>query len=419
MTRILTLSDSGVPSGYGRIHDSLLPRIMKRGYQVQAASIMYDGLLPPHYEAQRLPYFVSSLAGRANWVEQFVAVVNAYQPDIILVIQDAPYAEVVKNAPLDWSRYALMVITPVDGAPVLPSWVQMLKSADGVMSISQFGVDTHRAAGVASELCRPGIDPDTFFPLTDQHRAAIRVKLGIAPDAFVFGTVAQNQGRKDIPHMMEAFFRFAADKPDARYLMNMEPQSPAGWDLHQLCQQQGWDAGKIIWRRDCEQRGVLELRDRYNIMDAHAVIAHREGFGLPLVEAQACGVVSMALGYSSGTEICGAGHGVLVKPIEYTTYSTWGGALDKHPDMSDFVAQLERLHKYPDERRAIAVKGMERARTWTWDRSVDNTVNVIERIMSARRQVPPPNQPLVMPQPIPQSVDGMQPIEQVALVEQA
>lgn len=413
MTKILTLSDSGVPSGYGRIHDEVCQRLVKRGYELMAASLMYDGLLPPQYEGIGLPYHVASLAGHAEWPQQFMALANTYRPDIVLVIQDAPYAMQVQALPLDWSRYALMVITPVDGAPIYPPWLDMLKKADGTMSISQFGVRHHKLGGVQSELCRPGINPDGFFALPEAKRMAVREQLGIKADAFVMGIVAQNQGRKDIPHMLEAFFTFAQDKPDARLLLNMERQSPAGWDLPMLCKQWGWDERKIIYRDDCAKAGVMEMRERYNVMDVHVVLSHREGFGLPLVEAQACGVVNLALDWCSGTEICGDGHGVLIDPIDYHSYSTWGGALDYHPDMKDFVNKLQMLFDEPEQRKAIAAKGMARARTWTWDSSVDNTVKVIERILDKRRAIPPADMPLftTVPQPARPSVDGLQQVE--------
>jgi glycosyltransferase involved in cell wall biosynthesis len=416
MTKLLVLSDDGVPSGYGRICSEILTRLHKRGYEILSASLMYDGLLPPVYEGQRLPYHVASLGGHPNWPDQMVSLTNVFQPDIIMVIQDAPYAETVRNGPYDWSRYGFVVITPVDGAPVYPQWVEMLKKADGTLSISQFGVDEHRKAGVSSELCRPGMNPNVFFRLPDDQRAAIREKLGIAPDAFVLGTVAMNQGRKDYPHMLEAFFRFATDKPTARYLINADPASPVGWDLNQLCQQNGWDTGKLIYKYQCEQRGVHELRDRYNVMDAHVVLAHREGFGLPLVEAQACGVVSMALDWCSGPEVCGDGYGMLIPCLkdefgDYVSYSTWGGAYDKHPNRKAFVDALQFLHDHPAERAAIAQRGMERARTWTWDVSVDNVVKVLERVQTKRRALPVPQQPpLQVVQPLPQSVDGMRPV---------
>ena len=55
MTKILVLSDDGVASGFGRISMHLNSALVKRGYSVMAASIQYDGLLPPSYEGAPLP----------------------------------------------------------------------------------------------------------------------------------------------------------------------------------------------------------------------------------------------------------------------------------------------------------------------------------------------------------------------------
>lgn len=415
--KILIISDDGIASGYGRISMEVNARLQRRGVELMAASIYYDGLLPPTNEGKALPYWVASLAGKPDWVAAVVNLIGAYQPDVIMVIQDAPYAQQIRSAPIDWSRYALVVITPVDGAPVYAPWVDMLKQADGVLSISQFGVDTHRKAGIHSELCRPGIDPDAFFPMNADDRRAVRQKLGIDPDAFVAGSMCMNQGRKDIPAMLEAFFAFASDKPTARYLLDMEATSPAGWDVPALCQQNGWDAGKLLFRDAAFHAGITSLRERYNLLDAHMVISHREGYGLPLAEAMACGVVSIALDYCSGTEICGDGRGVLVKAIDYASVSTWGGALDKHPDTADLTTKLQMLYDNPDEKRAIARRGMAWARQQTWDRAADAVHGVLERVMAIRKQ-PAPAVPVTItpPQNIPVSNDGMM-TQELALVE--
>lgn len=415
--KILVISDDGVASGYGRISMEVNTRLVRRGVAVMAASLMYDGLLPAAFDGQPLTYWVGSLAGKPNWVQSVIDMIAAYQPDIVHVIQDAPYAEAIRNSPLDWSRFALVVTTPVDGVPVHPPWVEMLKHTDGTLSISQFGVNAHRAAGVPSELCRPGVDPNVFFPLSSADRAALRQRVGIVGDAFVLGTMAQNQGRKDVPDMLRAFFAFASDKPAARYLLDMERSSPAGWDIPALCVQQGWDVGKLLFRDDLQRAGIQLLRERYNLLDAHMVVAHREGYGLPLAEAQACGVVSIALDYCSGTEICGDGKGILVPPIDYTGIGTWGGAVDKFPDVEALTGALQMLYDNPDERSAIARRGMEWARAQTWDAATDAVMRVYERVLAKRAHPIVESAPVMqMPSKMPASNDGMM-SEKIPLIE--
>ena len=414
MTKILIIGDSGVPDGYGRIADNVALRLHKRGYQIFAASIAYDGLLPPQYDGVHLPYWVASMAGHPNWTEQVAAIINSVQPDVVWVVQDAPYSENVRNIPLDWSRHKFIMTCAVDGVPVYPQWLKTAHKADAVLSISQFGVDALKRQGVEAKLLQPGIEPNKFFSLPNSKRLELRAKLNIEPSAFVLGMVAQNQGRKSVPAVIHGFYKFAVDKPSARLLLDMERVSPAGWDIPgMICEPNGYDLSKIIFRDDCIRAGVTDLCDRYNVMDAHTVLAHREGFGLPLTESQACGIVSIAMAYCSGDEICGDGKGVLVKPLPFETTSTWGGAIDKFPDIDDFVSGLQMLYDSPEQKKIIAQKGMEWSRNHTWDNSTDVVMSVIEKVLNTPRpslpvfQTPTPIQQATLPA----SNDGLVTVE--------
>lgn len=404
MVRVLVVSDDGQPTGYGRISMEVNTRLARRGYDVMAASLAYDGLLPPQLDGQRLPYFVASLAGHAEWPQMVANLIGVVQPDIVHVVQDAPYALQLYSLPVDWSLRRFVVTTPVDGAPIFKPWVETMKQIDGLLSISQFGVAAYRAAGVAAQLCRPGVDGNAFFRLPDNERAALRARLGLAPGAFVLGTACMNQGRKAVSKMLEGFFRFAADKPDARYLLDMDAVSLAGWDIPTLCAMYGWDAGKLIFRADAQRAGLNSLRERYAVMDAHVVLSHREGYGLPLAEAMACGVPSMALDYCSGPEIVGDGRGVLVKTIDYSEPGTWGGAEDRFPDLADFVARLQGLYDQPAERAAMAARGMAWARAQTWDAAADAVQALYDRAMTRQVAALPPE---AVPHPPPVEPTGL------------
>lgn len=383
MTKILIVSNDAVPDGYGRICSEIAKRLHRRGIEILSASIAYDALLPAQYEGERLPYHVASLQGKDR-ASAVVSLMNAWQPDIVMVIQDFPYLQEIRLTPLDWSKFAFIGITPIDGAPIHPAWIETAKLADGMLTISRFGVETFKKQGVAVDLCPVAANLDVFMPLDAQKRAEIRQRLGIPHDAFVVGTMAQNQGRKDIPAGIEGFTLFAQDKPNARLLLDMDAVSPVGWDLRAMMHQYGWDMSKVIFREDCIKAGVVKLNERYNVLDAHVVISHREGFGFPLLEAQACGVVSMALDYCSGGEICGDNHGILIKPLNYRTISTWGNAADYHPDIQDIADKLQWLYDHPEERAAIARRGMEFARNRSWDMATDAVHSVINRVLVAR-----------------------------------
>lgn len=399
MTNILVISDDGVATGYGRISMEINRRLVQRGHTVFALSLTYDGLLPAQLDGRPLPYWVGSLPGK-DMNNTLVNVINAIQPDIVHVIQDAPYAMMVRNAPVDWSKHALVITTPVDGVPVYKHWIALFKQADAMMTISEFGVQAHKAAGVRSVLCRPGVDTNVFYRYPDERRAELRKLLDLPEDAFVLMTAAQNQGRKAIPAMLEGFFDFCEDKPDARYLLDMDKVSPAGWDVLTTCEQEGWDTGRLIFREDAVRRGVTSLADRYNVADVHAVLAFREGYGLPLVEAMATGAVGAAMDYCSGTEICGDGKGALIDKLPFHTISTWGGAWDHFPDVDHFAGWLDRLYRNPHERAMIGARGMEWARSHTWDHATDAVQGVYDRVIARRKHRTysmPPDEPPDMP----------------------
>jgi hypothetical protein len=101
--------------------------------------------------------------------------------------------------------------------------------------------------------------------------------------------------------------------------------------------------------------------------------------------------------------------------------STWGGALDKLPNTDTMTRKLQWLHENPDEKRAMAKRGMEWAREQTWDKAVDVVQANIERIIEKRKKSPviapvAVNSAIIKAvEPLPQSPDGV--AQQVALVE--
>jgi len=425
MAKILIVSDSGVPTGYGRIADQVATRLAQRGHNITAASYRYDGLLPPMLNGERLPYWVAALGGKADQMGEVMKLYAAIQPDIIMSIQDFPFAQNIRlSNQIDWSRTGFIVVTPVDGVPIYPQWLDIMKQADAGLTISSFGVEAFRKAGVRVGLCRPGVDGNEFYRLPDEERMANRAKLGLGPQHFIIGSMAQNQGRKDIPGMVKAFNEFALDKPHARLYLDMEAVGPVGFDVPSLCKQFDYDASKIIFRQGATQAGIMSLRERYNLLDAHMVIAHREGYGLPLAEAMACGAVSIAMDYCSGPEIVGQRKGLLIKTTGYGHAGTWGGAQDYFVDIDDFVRKLNWLHDNPAARIAMAERGMRWARLQTWDKAADNVAKAVEwtaakykhlaDALAAQMNRPAPVLPMTAP--VQASPDGVK-LETVELLE--
>lgn len=367
MQRVLIFSDCGVPSGYGRIADELGVRLVKQGYQVMGASLPFDGLLPPRMNGNPLPYWVAALGGK-NWVQELFKVLQTTQPEILIGIQDMPYLDQMMEMPYDWSKTKVIMVSPVDGVPIHPNWVRAARKADAFFTISHYGVEAYRRAGVHEvKPLIPGVDLSIFSKQSMAKREATRALLKYDTEDFVVGTMAMNQGRKAISLMLTAFFNVAKSYPGLKmkYHLDMDRVSPAGWDIPSLCAQYNWDMDLLTFR---DQVNEIPLEDRYNMLDAHMVIAHREGYGLPLVEAMACGVPSIAMDYCSGREIT-QGHGILIPVIDYAVPGTWGGAEDHFPDMDALELALLNLAEDKPFRETVAKQCHAWAQTQTWEAS--------------------------------------------------
>lgn len=376
--RVLVFSDDGTITGYGRFSMEVNMRLHAQDdIEIMAASMLHNGLMPAHYNGDRLPYWVAPL-GQEKWVQNFIYVLNSFNPDVVMIIKDLSYVELITQATGIYASIPRVVITGIDGKPIAPRWITPLQSAQHVVSFSQFGVTALAEQGVSASHIPPGIDLDHFQPMDSHERQQLRSQLGIAEDTFVLLTVAQNQHRKAIPHMLQGFFRFAESHLDSLFILSTQAESLNGWDIPMLCDMYGWDISKLWFYTDVQE---LSMAQRYNIADAHTVLSHREGWSLPLTEAMACGVVSLAMDWCSGTEICGDDKGILVKPLDYVTVSNWGNALDYHPDVQDFADKLTWLYDHPAEREQIATTGQAWARTLTWDVAADKVADILRSIV--------------------------------------
>lgn len=230
--RVLVLSDDGAITGYGRFSMEVNTRLHEAGIHVMGASMMHNGLLPAQYKGNRLPYWVVPL-GQEKWMQNLNFVLNSFAPDIVMIIKDLSYVELITTA---ISNYDIpcVVITGIDGKPIAPRWLTPLQSAQHVVSFSQFGVDALAEQGIRATQIAPGIDFDHFQAFDTEIRHNLRAQLGITPDTFVLLTVAQNQHRKAIPHMLEGYFRFAERHPNSLFILNALPETLNGWDIPTL-----------------------------------------------------------------------------------------------------------------------------------------------------------------------------------------
>lgn len=117
------------------------------------------------------------------------------------------------------------------------------------------------------------------------------------------------------------------------------------------------------WVRIYRNVPDCDLPEFYSRADAFAYPSLYEGFGLPLLEAMACGTPVVASRTSSLPEVAG------------------GAALLADPhDAEDFAAKLLSVLRSGELRGRLARAGRERAATFSWRRTAQQTLAVYRRV---------------------------------------
>lgn len=201
------------------------------------------------------------------------------------------------------------------------------------------------------ERFRPASDPERLGVVMDRY--------GIAqPYLLYVGTI---QPRKNLLRLIEAWSRFLAGRSESSPMLVI--------------------AGKQGWLTEAINRRVGELQVSDHVRftgyiadeDLPALIGGAlgyllpslyEGFGLPLLEAQACGTPVLTSRVSSLPEVAGDA-AVYVDPL----------------DVASIAAGIARLVDDDALRADLRRRGLERVPAWSWERTARETLAILERTM--------------------------------------
>lgn len=239
-----------------------------------------------------------------------------------------------------WSRLNCASWVPVDHDPA-PDPVKAYFQNTGSIPIamSRFGQDR---LGDFDPLYVPhAVDTKAYTPRpTDEARE----RTGMPKDAFIVGMVAANKGnpsRKCFPEAFRAFKALRDKHPDALLYLHTELTGVfGGVDLPALLSTVGIPDGASI---SCDQYRAVHfpfpddtMADIYSSMDVLLMPSAGEGFGIPTIEAQACGVPVIVSDFSAQPELVGAGW-----TVEGSKSFTPIGSWQVKPDVADIAHALE------------------------------------------------------------------------------
>ena len=222
--------------------------------------------------------------------------------------------------------------------------------------VACFGVEAERIAVVPL-----GVGPE-FFPEPPPTRDAVRARLAPGREGFIL-FCGGLEPRKDVPTLLRAFARLPGGRERYRLVL-MGGDGRASSDITALVVALGLSEA-VAFEGYLE---VAQLRALYAAADLFVLPSLHEGFGLPILEAMACGTPVVAATTSSLPEVVGDA-GLLVPPGD--------------PDA--LAAAMTRVLEDADLAADLKQRGLNRAKLFTWEATAAKTLAVYRAVAAEGR----------------------------------
>lgn len=270
-----------------------------------------------------------------------------FMPDVVCDIRDFWMLNFADKSPYrNFFKWAIM--PTVDAAPQDMQWIDAYRRADACFTYSDWAGEVllKQANNKINYLgSAPPSAHDAYRKIDDQD--GLKKMFHINPETKIIGTVMRNQRRKLYPDLFEAFRLFLdkVDNPNQYKLYCHTSYPDAGWDIPELLHQYNLKS-HVLFTYICRQTrqtfasvfqgpqaispftnnrsAVLpnvkegleyeQMSQVMNLFDLYVQYANCEGFGLPQVEAAACGVPVMGTDYSAMESVLRQLDGIPIKP---------------------------------------------------------------------------------------------------------
>jgi len=352
-------------SGYGTQANQLLTRMAKDGHSVAVAA----------------NYGLEGTITEWEGITHFPRGTDAYSNDVI-----GPYYKDWTSRrsdlkPLLMTLYDVWVLSagiygevpvaswvPIDSAPVAAPVAAFLRRPNvSPIAMSRFGFEQMQMQGIESTYIPHAIDTNVF-KRTESVNIAVqgdmtgRAIMGIDPGAFVVGcfNANQDQKRKAWPEQLLAFSIFAKSHSDAVIYIHTERfGAMGGFKIDDLATACGLEphqykiVNQYAYRTGINQEGMAALM---SACDVGLAATAGEGFGLTVLEMQACGLRVIANDFSAQPELVGDGWLTTNQATYNPAFQNWW----KMPNINSIVEHLEAAYAAPrghsDKARSHAVQ---------------------------------------------------------------
>lgn len=368
---IWTSNAPWVPTGYGVQAQHILPALKSMPEVEDIKVLAFYGL-----QGGRIKY---RMAGR-DWdilpitsdIYGNTAISSyalEFKSDVVISLLDIWVLDKEYGRGFMWCPYM-----PIDMEPLPVAFTSRLQHAYLPLVYSKYASRVFDGLGIEHMYVPHGVDTTVYKPMVKWKRAS-RKALGFPEEtwsSYIFGMVAANKGlpaRKAFPEVFEAFSRVVDAGVDAYlYLHTLVTTTAGGPDLQVMARVFGIEDRIVYSNEHLLLSGAYKSADMarvYNSMDCLLSPSYSEGFGIPIIEAQACGVPVIACDSFAMTELAQVGWLV---PWDHKLYHQLGANMYM-PSVDALTSAM--LEAVKVGRKQLAQDATNAMRVYDWQYVID------------------------------------------------
>lgn len=398
--KVLWVGDAGCSTGFARCTHAACDALHAKGHEVHVLGMNFFG--DPAVHAQH-PYPIYPSVNLADGGKDLFGegrlprMIKRVNPDVVVFLND----------PWNIPQYLNRMLNELGGAdvqkfedlerPPLVGWLAVdacnqrgknLNYLDHVVTWTEFGMAELRTGGYEGDgdIVGLGVDSWLFQPKPRDLARERVVPEHVPRDAYIVGAVGRNQPRKrlDLAIRYVAEWIHSFNVENAYLYLHVAPTGDSGCDLQSVATHYGISDRLILATPAVGVGAPEELMPWvYSSFNVYLTTTSGEGWGLPTLEAMACGVPTIVPDFAALGEWTGsasfrvsASEHMLNAPLNSAAWTV--GAV---PDREATVRALHQVYKDRALQGDLARRGLSLAQSLRWEDTGDEMVRILERLV--------------------------------------
>jgi len=392
-------SNPDCDSGYGIVSRELIKRLRREGHFIRVATKHAHSHWSYHIDRRQISVHLKAAreACEAGKPEEALPKIHAARQELegVEVFEGTLYENVrhmlraenfdllftlwdiwglvndtKKYPPEKWVAYV-----PIDTETISKRLQAVVEKTGLQVAMSRHGERELKSIGMEPYYAPHGVDTSVYYP-DPEGRARFRQDFGLTDKNFLIGNLGVNYGiddRKGFIPLLRAFRIFHKRHPESRLFLHTHARGrfPNTVNLIQIVNDLGMQEFVYFCNQEFDAVGRIEnqwIKDSYNGLDVLCLPSKGEGFGLTLIEAQACGTPVVTTHTTTGPELAG-NTGWLIDTSEndlvWQPSRTWRYEVGPEA-ITETLEMAYNAWKYSDYKK-IKEKALVFAKQYDWD----------------------------------------------------